>query len=62
MTFLTVLVASALGQLASLWVIGAIAHHRQQKQAEEIRKAFERTVHEVEEKERKMREYARMES
>ena len=62
MTFLTIFVASVLGQLTSLWVIGAIAHRRQQKQAEAIREAFEQTVKEVEEQDRKMREYARMES
>jgi hypothetical protein len=62
MTFLTVFLASMLGQLASLWIIGAIAHRRQVKQAEVIRATFEQTMKEVEEKERRMREYARMES
>jgi hypothetical protein len=62
MTFLTVFAASMLGQLASLWIIGAIAHQRQKKQADAIREAFEQTVKEVEEQDRKMREYARMES
>ena len=62
MTFLTVFAASMLGQLTSLWIIGAIAHHRQKKQADAIREAFEQTVKEVEEQDRKMREYARMES
>jgi hypothetical protein len=62
MTFLTVFLASMLGQLASLWIIGAIAYRRQVKQAEVIRATFEQTMKEVEEKERRMREYARMES
>ena len=62
MTFLTVFAASMLGQLTSLWIIGAIAHRRQMKQADAIREAFEQTVKEVEEQDRKMREYARMES
>jgi hypothetical protein len=62
MTFFTVFAASMLGQLASLWIIGAIAHRRQMKQADAIREAFEQTVKEVEEQDRKMREYARMES
>jgi hypothetical protein len=62
MLFLTVFTASVLGQLTSLWFIGALAQRQQKKQAENIRLAFEQTVKEVEEKERKMREYARMES
>ena len=62
MLFLTVFTASVLGQLTSLLFIGALAQRQQRKQAENIRLAFEQTVKEVEEKERKMREYARMES
>ena len=62
MTFLTVFIASMLGQLASLWVIGAISHRRQVKKALEIQKAFEEARKEAEEQERKMQEYARMES
>lgn len=62
MTFLTVLVASALGQLLSLWVVGTIAHRQNVKKAEAIQSAFQEALKEVEEKEKKMREYARMES
>jgi len=62
MTFLTVLVASFLGQLGALWVVGSLAHRQQVKKAREIQKAFEETIKEVEERDKKMREYARMES
>ena len=62
MIFLTVLVASALGQLLSLWVIGHFAHRQNVKKAEAIQNAFQEAMKEVEEKEKKMREYARMES
>ena len=62
MTFITVFIAATLGQLFSLWVVGALAHRQQMKQADAIREAFEQTVKEVEEQDRKMREYARMES
>lgn len=62
MTFLTVFIASALGQAAVLWVVGSLAHRQQVKKAQEIQKAFEETLKEVEERDKKMREYARMES
>lgn len=62
MTFITVLIASALGQLIALWIVGAFAHRKQMQQADAIRKAFEETMKEVEERDQKMREYARMES
>lgn len=62
MTFLTIFVASALGQLASLWVIGAIAHRRETERAERVREAFEKAVKESQEKGPRMREYVRMES
>lgn len=60
--FLTVFAASALGQAAVLWAVGSLAHRQQLKKAEEIRQAFEQTIKEVEERDAKMREYARMES
>jgi|LakMenEpi03Aug12_release.lakeMendotaPanAssembly.Ray.scaffolds.fasta_scaffold1672309_2 hypothetical protein len=62
MTFLTVLAASFLGQLGALWIIGTLAYRQQEKKAEAIQKAFEQTVKEMEEREIRMREYARMES
>jgi hypothetical protein len=62
MTFLTIFVASALGQLASLWVIGAIAHRREAERAARVREAFEKAVKESQEKGGRMREYVRMES
>jgi hypothetical protein len=62
MTFLTIFVASALGQLASLWVIGAIAHRREAERAARVREAFEKAVKESQEKGARMREYVRMES
>lgn len=60
--FLTVFAASALGQAVVLWVIGSLAHRQQVKKAEAIQNAFQEAMKEVEEKEKKMREYARMES
>jgi hypothetical protein len=62
MTFFTVFVASLLGQLASLWVIGAIAHRREAERAERVREAFEKAVKESQEKGPRMREYVKMES
>jgi hypothetical protein len=62
MTFLTIFVASALGQLASLWVIGAIAHRREAERAARVREAFEKAVKESQEKGARMREYVKMES
>ena len=66
MTFLTIFVASALGQLASVWVIGAItiaiAHRREAERAERVREAFEKAVKESQERGPRMREYVKMES
>jgi membrane protein YqaA with SNARE-associated domain len=62
MTFLTVFVASVLGQLTSLWVIGAIAHRREAERAERVREAFEKAVKESQKRGARMREYVKMES
>ena len=62
MTLLTVVVGSVVGQLISLWVIGYFADRRQKKRAQEIENAFQEALKEINEKNAKMREYARMES
>ena len=62
MILLTVVAGSVIGQLISLWVIGYFADRRQKRRAREIENAFQEALKEVEEKEKKMREYARMES
>lgn len=60
--FLAAAVGSMVGQFFALWVIGFLAHRQELKKAHAIQNAFEEAMKEVEEKERKMREYARLES
>jgi len=60
--FLAALVGSMIGQAITFWVIGYFAQLQEAKKVEAIQNAFQEAMMEVEEREKKMREYARMES
>lgn len=60
--FIAALIGSMIGQFFALWVIGFLAHRQEMKKVQAIQNAFHEAMKEVEEKERRMREYARMES
>ena len=60
--FFAAVIGSMVGQFITFWVIGYFAQRQEAKKVEAIQNAFQEAMKEVEEKERKMREYARMES
>lgn len=57
--FLTTILASFLGQMAALWLVGSIAYRKQAEQAKEIQKIIDEDIRASE---KRMREYVRMES
>jgi len=53
------IVSSFIGQIAALWIIGFMANRKEAERAREIQKIVEEELHA---KNKRMREYAEMES